>query len=64
MTALGMEITHCPAVGHYKSVISPLVAKDLDKKLVTTAARLAFVGIVCTHDFLHISGLHQSFECI
>ena len=64
MAAFCMEIAHSPAVGHNKSVISPLVAKNLDKKLVAAAARLAFIGIICTHDLLYISGFHKSFESI
>ena len=64
MAAFCMEVAHSPAVSHHEAVKSPLLAKDLDQKLVAAAARLAFVCIVCAHDFLYVSGLDELFECI
>ena len=62
--AFSEEVVHSPAVCHDKSVEAPLLAEDLDQKLVASAARLAFVCIIRAHDLLYISSFHETFECI
>ena len=64
MAAFCMEVAHSPAVSHHEAVKSPLLAKDLDQKLVAAAARFAFIRIICAHHLLHVSGLDQLLECI
>ena len=64
MATLSVEVTHRPAVCHHKAIESPLLAENLDQKLVASAAWLAFICIVCTHDLLHICGLDELLECI
>ena len=62
--AFSEEVVHSPAVSHYKTVEAPLLSEDLDKKLVTSAARLAFICIVRAHNLLYISSFHETLECI
>ena len=64
MAAFCVKITDSPAVCYNDAVESPLLSQDLDQKLVTSAARLAFVRIVCAHNLLDISSFHQTLECI
>ena len=64
MAALCVEVAHCPAVSDHKTVESPLLAQNLDQKLVAAAARLAFVSIVSAHHLLYISSLDELLECI
>ena len=62
--AFSEEVVHSPAVSHYKTVEAPLLSEDLDKKLVTSAARLAFICIVRAHNLLYISSFHKTLESI
>ena len=61
--SLVVEVVYSIAVGHYESVISPLVAQDIDEQSVAGAARTALEALVCTHHLAHVSLLHQSLEC-
>ena len=54
-----IEIVDGSAVTHHKTLVAPLITQDLSQQLVGTTARLSFVGIVGTHHFVHIGGLHE-----
>ena len=58
-----IEVIDGIAVGKYDSVVSPLVAQDVNQQAVACTTRLTLKTLIGTHHLAHVSFLNQCLEC-
>ena len=52
-----VEVSDGAAVSHHDAAESPFLAEDFLQETVAAAAGLAFIALVCAHNFLHVGFL-------
>ena len=57
-----VEVVDGIAVGNHQTLITPLVAKDIDKQAIAGAAGFSLKTLIGAHHLAYLGFLHQGLE--